>query len=81
MSEGPSRRELRLMRAMREGHDLREEIKSGRAVATLGNLREVELSVVEQIEAAGWIYQVGTTGKERVWALTMDGLKVLVLQR
>ncbi len=81
MSEGPTRRQLRLMRAMREGHDLREETKSGRAVATLGNLREVELSVVEGVETAGWIYQVGSLGKERVWALTMEGLKILVLER
>lgn len=81
MSEGPSRRQLRVMRSMREGHDLREETKSGRAVATLGNLREVELTMVEELEAAGWLYQVVSPGKERVWALTMEGLKILALSR
>lgn len=65
-----------IMQRMREGEMLSEG-SSTYAVAMLGKEEEVELRLIEEMEAAGWIYVIGELEGKRSWKLTKRGLDML----
>lgn len=72
----PASRERWIMQRMREGEPLTES-SSTYAIAKLGKDVEVELRLVEDMEAAGWIYVIDEMMGSRSWKLTQKGLKLL----
>lgn len=72
----PTWRQRRILKAMRQGQTLAEGT-SKYAVAELDEDEEVELRIVEEMEAAGWIYVINVMKGKRTWKLTQDGLRVL----
>jgi hypothetical protein len=65
-----------IMQRMREGEPLTESSATF-AIAKLGKDVEVELRLVEEMEAAGWIYVIGEMKGSRSWKLTQQGLELL----
>jgi len=72
----PTWRQRRILKAMRQGKTLAEGT-SKYAVAELDEDEEVELRIIEAMEAAGWIYVINEMKGKRTWKLTQDGLKVV----
>lgn len=62
-----------IMQRMRDGESLSEG-SSAYAIAILGKDEEVELRLVDEMEAAGWIYVIGEMKGARSWKLTQKGL-------
>jgi hypothetical protein len=65
-----------IMQRMREGESLTES-SSTFAIAILGKDVEVELRLIEDMEAAGWVYVIGEMKGARSWKLTQKGLELL----
>ena len=65
-----------ILQRMREGEPLTES-SSTFAIAILGRDVEVELRLIDEMEAAGWIYVIDEMQGNRSWKLTQKGLELL----
>lgn len=72
----PTFEQIRLLRRMQQGQRL-AEAKGKYEVAALDEDVEVDMSLVEELEEAGWIYPINTDRGKTVWSLSWKGIEVL----
>lgn len=72
----PTYEQLRVLRRMRQGQRL-AVAKGKYEVAELDEYYQVDMSLVAELEEAGWIYPLDTERGRTVWQLSWKGIELL----